>query len=69
MENEMENEIATKKKIYKLQNIDKIVESNRLYKLNNYEYIHEPFICHCGSIYTRNHKNRHFKTKKHIKFE
>ncbi len=55
-------------KIYKLENIDKIVENNRQYKLNNYEKLHEPFICECGSIYTYNHKARHLKTKKHRKF-
>jgi len=55
-------------KIYKLENIDKIVENNRQYKLNNYEKLHEPFICECGSIYSYNHRSRHFKTKKHQKY-
>lgn len=58
-----------KQKIYKLKNIDKIIESNRQYKLDNYEKINEPFICECGSVYTFNHRARHFKSRKHIKFQ
>ena len=65
----MTNEIAITQKIYKLKNIDKIIESNRQYKLDNYEKINEPFLCECGSIYTFNHRARHFKTRKHIKFQ
>lgn len=61
-------DIKLQKQIYKLENIDKIVEKNRQYKLNNYEKLHEPYICECGSIYTFNHKARHLKTKKHQKF-
>jgi len=66
----MSNEIDKKvnQKIYKLKNIDKIIEYNRQYKLDNYEKINEPFICECGSIYTFNHRTRHFKTRKHQKF-
>jgi len=54
--------------IYKLMNIDKVIRQNALYKNENYEKLHETFICGCGSTYTYNHRARHFKTKKHLKF-
>ena len=36
---------------------------------NNKEKQNEKFTCECGSIYTRTHKARHFKTKKHQNFQ
>jgi len=60
--------IKLNNQIYKLMNIDKVIRQNKLYKNENYEKLHEPYICACGSTYTYNHRARHFKTKKHLKF-
>ena len=48
-------------------------EYNRQYYTDNKEQIKqkksELIICYCGGRYTRTHKARHMKTKKHIAYE
>ena len=48
-------------------------EYNRQYYIDNKEEIGEKkkvlILCSCGRQYTRSHKSRHMKTKKHIAFE
>lgn len=56
-------------KIYKLENIDKILESNYEYKQKNKEKLYERFECECGGTYLFNNKARHFKTLKHQRFK
>ena len=61
-------QILLNNQIYKLMNIDKVIAQNKIYKNENYEKLHDTYICPCGSTYTYNHRARHFKTKKHLKF-
>ena len=60
--------LKTNNYIYKLEHIDEIVESNRLYKLKNYEKLHRKYKCFCGGNYIYNNKSKHSKTKKHQSF-
>lgn len=41
---------------------------NKEWYKKNKDKINEKFTCECGSIYTRHHKARHFKTNKHKSF-
>lgn len=61
-------QILVNNKIYKLMNIDKVIEANRIYKEKHYEKLHEPFKCECGGKYTFNSRAKHFKTKKHLAY-
>jgi len=56
------------RKLWCLNNLEKINKTQQEYKADNEEKLKETFICPCGSLYTFNHRARHFKTKKHIKF-
>ena len=56
------------RKIWCLNNLEKIYRTQQQYKADNEEKLKETFICPCGSLYTFNHRARHFKTKKHVKF-
>ncbi len=56
------------RKIWCMNNLEKIYIPQQEYKADNEEKLKETFICACGSLYTFNHKARHFKTKKHQKF-
>jgi hypothetical protein len=56
------------KKQYYENNIDHIKETNKQYKDNNKEYYRTKFKCICKGCYTRDHKAKHFKTKKHINY-
>ena len=42
-------------------------QARERYKENKEKYI-EHFKCPCGGQYTKQHKSRHFKTKKHLKY-
>ena len=47
------------------ENKDKILEYKQKYREENKEKLNEKFDCECGGKYTRCHKSKHFKTKKH----
>jgi len=55
--NDNKEKITEHKKEYRIKNKDKINESQK-----------EKFTCECGGKFTKCHKSRHFKSKKHIKF-
>ena len=46
---------------YYIKNKDKIKEQSKIYRS-------EKVLCECGSTYTKEHKQRHFRTKKHIAY-
>lgn len=55
-------------KQYYLQNIDKIKEKKRLYRIKNRDFINEVMYCDvCDCNYTRTNKSHHIKTQKHKK--
>ena len=60
------------KRLHYEKNKDKIKEHVAMYTLINKEKFtarqRQEFICECVVIYTRNHKARHQKSNKHIKF-
>jgi hypothetical protein len=60
------------KKQYYLNNHAQFIEKGNQYRLENREQINEKqkekITCDCGSIYSKSHKLRHEKTKKHITF-
>tara|TARA_R110001606_G_scaffold358699_1_gene510395 strand:+ start:137 stop:712 length:576 start_codon:yes stop_codon:yes gene_type:complete len=68
---------------YRQEHLDYYNEYNAEYRQENREYFEnyrqenreelyrkqqEKFDCDCGGKYTRNHKNEHFKSKKHIRY-
>jgi hypothetical protein len=65
-------DILKKQKEYKDSNREHILQKNLKYYQNNKNTIldqrKESFICVCGTSYTKYHKARHEKTKKHIQF-
>jgi hypothetical protein len=60
--------IAEYQKMYKEANKKKISENNKNNYLANREHLKERFDCPCGLSYSRHHKERHFKTKKHTAY-
>ena len=60
------------KRLHYEKNKDKIKEQVAMYNLINKEKVtarqRQEIICECGVTYTRNHKARHQKSIKHIKF-
>jgi len=67
--NRSKNEYMEK---YRENNKEQIKEYDKQYRENNKEQIkqkqNEKFNCICGGKYTRNHKARHTKTRKHQNF-
>ncbi len=61
-------QILVNNQIYKLMNIDKVIEYNKMYKEDHYEKLHKSIKCECGGCYTYNSRAKHFKTKKHSAF-
>ena len=59
-------------KHYYEDNKDKILEKKKQYRIDNKDKINEKkkekFTCECGSKYTKCHKSRHLKTKKHLQY-
>jgi len=57
---------------YYQKNKDKLIEQNKNYREKNrdkiLEYNNEKFNCECGGKYTRCHKARHERSKKHINY-
>jgi hypothetical protein len=60
--------ITEKQKEYYHDNRESINEQQRKYRQDNREFINEKFNCDCGGKYTRYHKPRHLKTKKHLDY-
>ncbi len=61
-------QILVNNQIYKLMNIDKVIEYNKMYKEENYQKLHKPINCECGGKFTYNSRAKHFKTKKNSAF-
>jgi len=65
-------QIKEQKKEYREKNRDDILKKKRNYYQNNKIGIKEKksqkFVCDCGGKYTKSHKARHLKTKKHKKY-
>ena len=61
------DKISESHKQYYEQNKDKIKEQTKLYREQNKDKINEHIHCDCGMTYSRSHKSRHCKSKKHIK--
>lgn len=55
-------------KEYHKKNLDKLNEYKKKYRENNRHKINQKFNCPCGGKYTRAHKARHMKSKKHINY-
>jgi hypothetical protein len=70
--NENKEKISESSKKYYQKNKDKISEQKKNYRIENKEKIAEQqkikITCSCGSTYTKYHKNRHEKSKKHREF-
>ena len=49
-------------RLYSIRHRDKVNEYARKYRANR-----EPVECECGLTYSYHHKNRHKKSKRHIK--
>lgn len=62
---ENREKLNQKAKEYRKENKDVIKEKAKEYYEKNKDVINEKFICECGGCYTRIHKERHFKSKKH----
>tara|TARA_R110000765_G_scaffold264932_1_gene364379 strand:+ start:63 stop:467 length:405 start_codon:yes stop_codon:yes gene_type:complete len=43
-------------------------ERHKIYRDNNKDKLKEKFNCDCGGKYTYNHKDSHFRTKKHLAY-
>jgi hypothetical protein len=63
--NDNREEIAKNHKIYDLAHKEQKSERIKICNLANKEYLNERFDCPCGLSYSRQHKERYFKTKKH----
>jgi hypothetical protein len=66
-----------KGKEYRLDNIERIRERDKKnynkensakYYQDNKLYRSQQFLCECGVVYTRQHKKRHERTKKHLDY-
>jgi len=55
-------------KNYQEANKDIIKEKRSEYYIKNKDTIFQHFTCECGSLYTKHHKERHEKSKKHCDF-
>ena len=66
-ENNKEKE-KKRTKIYHENNKERLNERHRKYNLQNKERLKEKHNCICGGKYTINHKLRHERSKKHIKY-
>ena len=66
------DEILKYQKKYRDNNKDEIKEYQKIYRENNKEEILKKkgmkITCECGSVFRKNDKSQHNKTKKHIKF-
>lgn len=60
--------LSEKRKEKYIKNKEHEKEMMKKWRDNNRDYIKEKFDCECGSVYTRNGKSKHFKTKKHVKY-
>ena len=62
--------IRRKQMIYKEKNKETIREIGKAYRRKNRDKIHqhksEKIVCDCGITYTRGHKSRHLRTKRHL---
>jgi group I intron endonuclease len=57
--------ITEQRKKYYEENKNLIIEKNKQYYVNNKEIILQKCLCICGNYYTKKHKARHEKSKKH----
>tara|TARA_R110002012_G_scaffold311425_1_gene520926 strand:+ start:137 stop:634 length:498 start_codon:yes stop_codon:yes gene_type:complete len=63
--------VITKKEYNKqnyIDNKDRINEKHKQFYKDNKDKFSEKFNCDCGGKYTHNHKFRHLKSKKHLKY-
>lgn len=64
--------IKEKDRQYHLENRDKLNEKSKKYRKDNKDILNEKkrekFNCECGSTFTRSHKSRHLKSKKHLAY-
>ena len=54
---------------YKIDNIERLKVRDKDYREANKERRGMKIQCACGNVYSYNDKSRHFKCKKHIKYE
>ncbi len=67
-EEEIKEQNKEKQKKWKEENKEEIKEKSKIYREKNKEKNKEKYKCICGSEILKRHKNRHEKSKKHIKF-
>jgi hypothetical protein len=60
--------LAEQKKIYREANREQILAKKKIDYLANIEHLNERFECPCGMSYSRQHKERHYKTQRHSKY-
>jgi len=66
-ENNKEQELKRSHDFY-YNNLEHCKKRQAKYSEEHKEYRYEKFNCDCGGKYTRDHKTRHLKSQKHIKY-